>query len=109
MASNIVPAKYQKAVSTAFYVVVTLVGLTFIVTNTFGILAAVQIISFPANFTAPKCLMLFGLSVTFMCVLLWFGMVLDIFRPYEEFRKLVLRGLIAGILGAILVALRGVF
>lgn len=100
MATGIVPKRYQKAVSICYYIAVALTGLILLAANLLGVLAISGIATFPHNFTQQKLLALLGVSTALMATLLWFGMVLDVFRPDQTFRKLVTAGFIAGLLAA---------
>src|SRR6266567_2774999 len=104
MATRIIPEKYETLVSTIFYLMVSVIGLILLVANTAGILAAAEITHFPDKFTPTKCLFLFGISVSFMSALIWFGMILGVFKGDDKFKALISRVFIAGVLGQVLAA-----
>ncbi|WP_332939227.1 hypothetical protein [Lysobacter sp. CCNWLW3] len=109
MATGIVPKRYQKTVSICYYIAVAFAGLILLIANLLGLLTISGITTFPDDFTQQKLLALLGISTAFMATLLWFGMVLDVFRPDQTFRKLVTAGFVAGLLAAVASAITNVF
>ncbi len=104
--TELIPLKYQKAASIIYYVFVVLLGVLMLLVNATAILAASGLTQVFGHFTQTECFFLLSASIALTSVLVWFGMILGVFKTNERFERLVSRAFITGVFGAILLGVK---